>query len=290
LSVADPQLCVAHLVRRSNPLSALRGFVESYARFPAGMPHDLLIIFKGFPRGGGLAPYETCLEGVAHKRVFFSDYGFDVRPYLKVAREQPYRYFMFLNSFSRLLAPGWLELLFRHAGKPRVGLVGATGSHQSIVSDAPLLWAERRAAVNALRRARYALSIWRRFPEFPNHHLRTNGFLASREVLLRVRHAPILTKWAAYRFESGVGSMTRQVAEAGLTPLVAGADGRAYEPDAWPESHTFWISRQENLLVSDNQTRAYADGDDAVRERLAYFAWRRRPDGTPRAQAPGARP
>jgi hypothetical protein len=286
--VADPQLCVAHLVRRANPISALKAFLDSYARCPSGIPHDLLIIFKGFSRPSDLAPYEACLAGVGHRRVFVSDYGFDVRPYLKVVREQPYRYFMFLNSFSQVLVPGWLDLLFRHAGKPRVGLVGATGSHQSIVSDAPVLWAERRAAVNALRRARYVLSIWRRFPEFPNHHVRTNGFLASRDVLLHVRHAPILTKWAAYRFESGVGSMTRQVVGAGLIPLLAGADGRAYAPADWPQAKTFWISRQENLLVSDNQTRAYADGDGEVRERLAYFAWHRRPDGTLRAQAPGA--
>jgi len=252
------------------------------------MPHDLVIIFKGFARGESLAAHEECLQGVPHKRVYVGDYGFDVRPYLKVAREHPHRHFMFLNSFSQVLVPGWLELLFRHVNRSQVGLVGATGSHQSIVSDAPVLWAERRADANALRRVRYAISIWRRFPVFPNPHLRTNGFLAPRDVLLRVHHAPILTKWAAYRFESGIGSMTRQVVAAGLTPLVAAADGRAYEPEAWPEARTFWISRQENLLVSDNQTRVYAKGDASTRERLAYFAWRRHPDGRLRDDAPGA--
>jgi hypothetical protein len=70
---------------------------------------------------------------------------------------------------------------------------------------------------------------------------------------------------------------------------VAGADGRAYEAQHWPEARTFWISLQENLLVADNQTRAYAEGSDAARERLAYFAWRRRPDGSARPEPPEAR-
>jgi hypothetical protein len=294
VSVASQRICVAHLVRRSNPISAFRAFLNSYALCPAGATHDLLIIFKGFARSAGLAPYEALLQGVRHRRTFVSDFGFDMRPYLKIGREQPYQFFLFLNSFSRLLVPGWLELLFRHAGNSRVGLVGATGSLQSILSDAPVLRAEARlrpsilsrASLIALRHARYIVSIRRKFPAFPNAHVRTNAFLVSREVLEKVRCPPLLTKWSAYRFESGVHGMTRQIEAAGLVPLLAGADGRAYEPKDWPEARTFWISEQENLLVSDNQTRAYTEGNVALRERLAFFAWRRRPDGSPREDLP----
>ena len=275
-------VCVAHLVRRKNPLSALQQFLDSYRRHPAGAPHELLIIFKGFAGAASLAPCEALLQGLEHRRMFVPDYGFDVRPYLAAGREQPHRYFVFLNSFSRILVPGWLELLLRHA-RPEVGLVGATGSHQSPLDDSAIL---RRETKRLRRLLRYVVDIRGRFAPFPNPHVRTNAFLVSREVITRIQARPMVTKWSAYRFESGVDSLTRQVMAAGLKPLLAGRDGRAYEPQDWPAARTFWIGSQENLLVSDNQTRAYEDGSPAFRERLAFFAWRRHPDGRARHDVP----
>jgi hypothetical protein len=220
---------------------------------------------------------------VKHRRMFVSDFGFDVRPYLKAGREQPHDFFVFLNSFSRILVPGWLDHLLRPMRQPGVGLVGATGSHQSPLSDSALL---RREKKKLLRLGRYAVSIRGRFAPFPNPHVRTNAFMVPKAVLTRVRSRPILTKWSAYRFESGLESLTRQVMAAGLKPLLAGRDGEAYEPPEWPQARTFWIANQENLLVADNQTRAYEQGAPAFRERLAFFAWRRHPDGRARTDAP----
>jgi hypothetical protein len=276
-------VCVAHLVRRGNPLSALQQFLDSYRSHPAGAAHDLLIIFKGFGSPSSVAPCEPLLAGVKHRRMFVRDFGFDVRPYLKAGREQPHDLFVFLNSFSRILVPGWLEHLLRHVRRPGVGLVGATGSHQSPLSDSAVL---RREKKKLLRLGRYAVSIRGRFAPFPNPHVRTNAFIVSKRVLERVRCFPALTKWSAYRFESGIHSLTRQVIAAGLMPLVAGRNGDAYQPPDWPQAGTFWIGGQENLLVSDNQTRAYELGGQAFRERLAYFAWRRYPDGRARQDVP----
>jgi hypothetical protein len=276
-------VCVAHLVRRANPLSALQQFLDSYRRHPAGAAHELLIIFKGFAGAASLAPCDALLQGVEHRRMFMRDFGFDVRPYLKAGREQPHDFFVFLNSFSRILVPGWLEHLLRHVRRPGVGIVGASGSHQSPLSDSALL---RREKKKLLRLGRYAASIRGRFAPFPNPHVRTNAFIVSKRVLERVRSRPILTKWSAYRFESGLQSLTRQVVAAGLTPLIAGRNGDAYQPADWPHAGTFWIGEQENLLVSDNQTRAYEQGSQPFRERLAYFAWRRYPDGRVRQDVP----
>lgn len=292
--MTPPEVCVVHLVRRVNDVAALKSFLDSYRRNPGGLPHDLMIIFKGFSRPQQLAPYDALLDGMPHRRMFVRDFGYDVRPYLKAAEDHQYHYFLFLNSFSRLLVPGWLETLYRYAVRPGVGLVGATGSHQSILTDYHFLklqirkkWpAYMRPLVQLRRYLRYAVFIRSHFLPFPNYHVRTNAFMVARQVLQGLRTKPVLRKWDAYHFESGRHSMTQQVLQGGLSALVVGADGRGYEPRDWPDARTFWISRQENLLVSDNQTRAYDEGSDNLRERLAFHAWRRAPDGSPRAEAP----
>jgi hypothetical protein len=296
LSVVAPEICVAHLVRRSNEVSAFRTFMDSYRRHDPGVCHDLLIIFKGYRAQANLSIYDAILEGVPHQRIFLPDVGFDVRPYVEVARKQPHPYLVLFNSFSRILVPGWLQILFRGIRRPGVGLVGATGSHQSVYSDFHVLQSEMRRArplmhrltVGPLRYARYLTSIRGRFPALPNYHVRTNAFIVQRDILASMQCGVMLRKWSAYRFESGIGSLTNRVLEAGLRPLVAGADGGEYEAPDWPDSHTFWIGKQENLLVADNQTRAYDEGTAAMRDRLAYYAWRRRPDGTPRPDYPSS--
>ena len=283
-------LCVAHLVRRKNGTAPFRDFLASYAKHPAGEVHDLLIVFKGFTNPHHLAPYETMLEGIAHRRVFMSDFGFDIGAYRKVAGAFPYTYFAFMNSYSRIMHAGWLESMRRHAARPGVGIVSATASYQSILSD---LIEMRRAlprygawTLAARRHGRYFLSVKNRFPPYPNPHVRTNAFLIGRELFSALRDTTVVTKWDAYRFESGINGMTRQIIGAGLLALIAGRDGAAYDCADWPDSRTFWSGGQENLLVEDNQTRLYEGDDHNVHERLAYLAWRRWPDGRPRIQAP----
>jgi hypothetical protein len=110
--------------------------------------------------------------------------------------------------------------------------------------------------------------------------------MVARKVINNVRSGRVLTKWDAYKFESGVRSMTRQIMNAGLSALVVGADGRGYPPAEWPDARTFWIASQENLLVSDNQTCTYLEGSLELREWLAFQAWRRHVDGSPRCDIP----
>jgi hypothetical protein len=294
VSVSPTEICVAHLVRRANGIGAFRSFLESYRRNPAGVAHELLLIFKGFAHYAQLAPFEALLDGLPHGRIFVRDFGYDVRPYVKVAREQPYQYFVFLNSFSRILAAGWLEMLFRHARRPGVGIVGATASYQSLASDYHAFKRARRPdlptyvqpALPLYRYIRYAVAIRGHFAEFPNHHVRTNAFMITRDVMIGMRTETLLRKWDALSFESSRQGMTPQIMAAGLQALVVGADGRGYEPPDWPHARTFWISQQENLLVSDNRTRAYEEGPPALREHLAFRAWRRYPDGRVRTDVP----
>lgn len=293
------EIGVIHLVRRKNGLAPFERFLASYREHPAGARHDLVLIFKGFPFGLGTQAYDQLLGDVPHRRMYLADYGLDLRPYFKAVASLEHRYLCFLNSFSRILDRDWLAKLHRWASATGVGLVSATASYQSFSTSsaerdqmllgmspaARLRWRmghvfkDVQAGLSAQRGAAWLLAgagLWdpaRYFPPFPNYHVRTNAFMASREMLARVRIGPVVVKLSAFMFESGRESLTNQILRYGLRPVMVGRDGTGYEKEHWHLANTFRQGRQENLLVADNQTDLYAMADVGGRAELSRLAW-----------------
>jgi hypothetical protein len=263
-------ICVVHLVRKKNGLIPFSNFLNSYLKNPAGVEHDLLIIYKGFSRKGGIDPYEKLLKEVPHSYLMVADFGFDLRPYFIAAKKYKSEYFCFLNSFSVILDKDWLLKLYTQIAKPGIGLAGATGSWGSISSGA-----QTRQYATYEKVARFIIRKWRSiyFYPFPNHHLRTNGFMVARTTWLKVRNGVILNKMHAYRLESGKDSITNQIENMGLRSIVVGKDGKGYEKSEWNISNTFWRGSQSNLLIADNQTRKFALENYEWRRKWELFAW-----------------
>lgn len=288
------EIGVVHLARAANGPAPFAAFLDSYRARPAGAAHELVVIFKGFERGAVPDEYRDLLRGVAHAPFFFPDEGFDILPYFAAARAFDRPRLLFLNSFSVLLGDGWLAKLDAHARRSGVGMVGATGSYESMYSNYLLeLWRgrPRRPHRGALRDAYRGLREARRlramFAPFPNFHLRSNALLTGRELMLGLEVGRVDDKLDALRFESGRASWTRQVAARGLRALVVGRDGRGYERGEWPDSLTFRIGEQQNLLVADNRTRQYAEADAEFRRFMTRITWGRGRAGAAAGTPPG---
>lgn len=292
-------ICVVHLVRKKNGLEPFRRFLASYLGNPAGVDHDLLILYKGFYRKADITPYEVALKNIPHSFLMVADFGFDLRPYFAAAEKYDSKYFCFLNSFSVILDKDWLLKLYRHISRPGVGLVGATGSYGSWASHNPQekLFSlppfiprkkERplhRRIILALPLGIFAVRLALRmrtipswvfshhFSHFPSYHIRTNGFMIARDTMLRIRRGVILTKKQTYILESGKRSITKQIESMGLKLVVVGKDGKGYDKLEWDISDTFWRGTQANLLISDNQTRGYDKADMALKKTLCTGAW-----------------
>ena len=73
--------------------------------------------------------------------------------------------------------------------------------------------------------------------------------------------------------ESGRTGFSVFLADRGLKAVVAGADGRYYEPSQWIKSQTFRVPGQPNLLVADNQTIAYDRADLRLKRGMERAAW-----------------
>lgn len=268
---------MVHLARARNGIEPLKAFLESYRRMPAGIEHTLVLALKGFGRSLG-REFEAILRDVDAERVALADSGYDIGTYRTAARTLSARKLCFLNSFSVILGDAWLAKLHTASLEPGVGLVGASASWQSLETNYRLQQAQPFGGPGdparwLFRALRYQFMVRGRFPSFPNPHVRTNAFLIERDLFLRVGERAMKSKWDAYCFESGRAGLSRRVAEAGLSLKVVGRDGVAYAPKEWPRSHTAWSGEQENLLVADNQSRLYEQGDSNARAALRRYAW-----------------
>jgi hypothetical protein len=253
-------VCVVHLAWAPLGLDPFARFVASYEARPAGLEHDLVVIFKGFDTPEDTAGHGALLEGIEHRSMFYTRPTFDLPAYAAAAEQFDAVQFCFLNSESVLLAPGWLRTLHTGLAAPGVGVVSATGSY------------ERPHSLIPTRR--------RRWPRFPNPHVRTNAFMLSRSLMLSAPWREVAKKAQAWELESGHNGLTRHTLDQGLGVRVVGRDGTSYRPHEWPTSSTFRSGAQENLLVADNRTRQWDAADAAERTMLARRAWGSDPAAT----------
>jgi hypothetical protein len=272
-----PDIAIIHLVRAGNDNQAVAQFVDSYLTYPAGHDHKLIFLLKGFSQDlpGDLV---AILDRAPHRRIECPEGGFDIGSYCHAAERITEPLVMFLNSFSVIQSEQWLLKLVRAYRVPGVGVVGASGSWESLLSTLLAKPKSGTAMQNdgwfaSLRAQLIGLPLRVLFPVFPNPHLRSNAFLMAREEFLAIKPARIRFKIQAWLYESGRDSMTRRVLRRGLRVMVVGHDGIAYGIADWPGSHTFWQYQQENLLIHDNRTMAYSRADVARQRQLCHAAW-----------------
>jgi hypothetical protein len=269
---------VIHIIWKPFGVDTFERFLRSYALHGSGRAHRLICVFKGFADREDAKEYKSLLGGIEHEALFVEDTGYDIGAYLRAAEAFPSDYYFFLNSKSVLLGDNWLEKMYSHASRDRIGLAGATASWESLYTDylrnlgvKPPDVSFFRSLVRSslINRARHLYY----YPPFPNYHIRTNAFMIRREVLDRIRIAKIKTRVDTSRFENGRAGLTRQIFAMNLDALVVGRNGDGHSYKDWPASATFWQSKQENLLVADNQTEKYASSDASQRAMLAKAAW-----------------
>jgi hypothetical protein len=254
-------------------IEPVRTFLASYREHPAGIEHELVLLLNGAGRGGPVDGEERELLlaelGASADRVIVLEQApmQDLAAYGHAAAMLEHDRVCFLNSYSEILAGGWLASLHEALEQPGVGAVAATGSFESHAE-----W-RRGSLRHHPQQILRAPGARREYPRFPNPHLRTNAFAIARVRVLELGFREVTDKRSAYRLESGRDGITARLLELGLRPLVVGADGRRYEIEQWPLSRTFRSAGQENLLVADNQTRDYDRASARRRRQLTRASW-----------------
>lgn len=190
--------------------------------------------------------YWSHRAGTAHDLVVCpKQVGTDIGCYFDAASNLKHDYLCFLNAYSEILTTDWLVRLHREL-TPGVGIVGATGSWETMDF---LGW-----------------------PEFPNPHIRSTGFMLKRDTFQRYLTIRPEEKEDCYAFESGPESITNFIRMAGMEALVVGRTGPTVWSD-WYKSRTFRSNQQERLLIADNKTKEYDFATNVRRAELRISAW-----------------
>ena len=281
---ADREVSVVYLCWLPYGISHFRQFMNSYRDNDAGHVHELIILFNGtdLPHTPSTTEYEKILHenDLPNYSVKYFSSGQDIDIYFQTSNLISTKFVLFMNTYSRMLSPGWLAIYLNHFS-PHVGLISASASCQSYYSSVfqkhPFIWEGEKGMGYNFRKYKLflkALFYWRwLFHSFPNAHVRTNAFMVRREEFLQMKIDRIDTKFKAYLFENGRKSLTNYYLRKGMKVLVVGKNGKSYKSSEWKDSNTFWVNDQENLLVSDNQTELYQLGTESQRKSMTKLAW-----------------
>jgi len=126
-------IAVVHLVWGPLGPTPLGSFLRSYRAHDAGTDHRLVVLFNGVT-GAQRPALVAELEGVEHELLELAEPVQDLAAYAHAAARLKGARVCLLNSYSEILAPGWLGKLASALERPGVGLVGATGSWASLRS------------------------------------------------------------------------------------------------------------------------------------------------------------
>jgi len=252
--------------------ASAEAFFETYRKFPAGREHELFVISKGWQSGAELDEVTKLVANMSGNILAMPDDGYDWGAYFRLAWYLNHDWLCFFNTHTRIDADRWLDILLQAAEIPGVGAAGATGSWGTLVPQFYLRHLLRPGIL--LYPPRFFGSI-KRFPSFPNPHLRSNAFVVRRDVFLAFAAQSIFprTKRDAHALESGRAGFTYYLMSHGLRPVVVGKDGRSFEIESWIESETFRVPGQRNLLIKDNQTEYYNFADKKIKFVMEESAW-----------------
>jgi len=275
-----PGVAVVYLSWLPYGIAYLDRFLASYRAHTAGLPHRLYILFNGTALSPDLEAFRARAAAVDHVELELAS-GQDIDAYFFAAAQVKEERILFLNTYSQFTSGNWLKKFDGiYTSGEKIGLVGATASHQSLYSTVfqqSKGWEGSKGFTHNFRKYKLfikALFYWRLLiPPFPNLHVRTNAFFIARELFLSLKHKKLSRKFDAYLFESGRQSLTRQVLAKGYEARVVDANGQGYALSGARASRTFWMGEQEGALVTDNQTELYAGADEAYRQYLRRISW-----------------
>lgn len=196
---------------------ALR-FIQSYARFPAGANHQMVVVCNG-----PITNEAECLFSQIPDCIFLEhdNSGYDIGGFQKAAREIPVDLMVFFGATAYLKGPNWLarmEEAWKAHGDTLYGAMGNRGNGSSV-----------------------------------QPHVRTTGFWISSDLFNQYPHQVIRPEHR-YMFEHSEACLTSWIKRRRLSPFIVSWTGVHSEAQWDSIPNGYHNGNQSNLLVGDRLT------------------------------------
>jgi hypothetical protein len=280
-----PNLAIVYLIReQGGGWPSIERFIKELRTQPKLLGCEIVFVIKGLFDADHLSWIRQVAKEIGVQCFDLPDDGYDWGAYIRVAAQVHHEWLLLLNTHSEPKIKNWLTLysdLLRQ-DNIELGAVSSTASMESHVPywDKPLtrtrlgervvqrIW---RILSSVFFRARKRLN----YSEFPNPHLRSNALMLRRQDFLDYASTckfPV-SKDDVLKMESGRSSLTRFLLGRYRRLVVLDCNGKAWESHEWAMSETFRSGTQKNLLIADNQTRAYQNSNARLQASLSVITW-----------------
>jgi hypothetical protein len=269
-----PPIRIIHLIWAPLGPAALEGFLRALREHPPGHEAKYTFVLNGFVDRAEAQPWLGQLAPLDCELVWTPEPLQDLAAYRLAVERANEPLACLMNSYARPLREGWLELLAAAVRGHKLAAAGATGSWESHGSELRLRDRLRTGGARDRLGSVFDWAVYqRRFPRFPNPHLRTNGLLYPRALMVEALGRPVRDKPEAFAVESGRRGLSRRLTDEGGELLVVTRDGAAHPPAEWPMTNTFRAGELESLLIADNRTDDWMGASPEERRQLAHRAW-----------------
>lgn len=275
-------ISLVYIARGENAgFTAINKFIRSYKNFNSGCDHELIVVFKGWPKDK--LQDEKILRNEFKKLnaniLEFDDDGFDWGVYMRVTKNINTEYICFLNTFSRPLNHNWLKNFYNAIKLDDVGMCGATSSYKAWKFSLPLFqWnfsSVLTYPLKTFRRVYNNISLYGHYPDDFSPHIRSNGFIVKTQQFsdfISKSQIPI-TKRDCYKLESGNLSYSYHLIKNNYRLLAVDNLGVPYDIDEWVNSYTYCCPGQPGLCIADNNTDTYKNMNINKKKQMEYEVW-----------------
>ena len=282
------QITVIYIAWGGLPIDTVKNFFESYEKFQAGYPHNLIIISRDYEaESEEFSIINDYTKKFNAKLINTPNIGQDFGAYYTGAKETNAEYILCLNSHSVIMCDDWILKFIRAKEKfPQMELIGSGGGWHKSISyynyyNEILKQNNKKNWMYHIQKNKIRIinlfDRFKNFQHFPNPFIRTNAFLIKKSLYIdfieKECHKKLpKNKLQAYRMENGNRSLSRYVLKRGYNYCVVGRNNQIFMKDEFNISGTYH-SEFENYIVKDKQIKIFENADIKSRKCMENAAW-----------------
>jgi len=258
---------VLYLIRLGDPLVRLHRFLNSLPKIkPPNV--NIYILIKTCGDIDFFNEVRDVIQnsGFSLSLTEMNDEGFDLGAYYLFSKIIEDSLVLPMSSSSRFSQDVDFSKIISQFENPKIGLIGAMASRESPRSgllDARKEWVEARVKISNFRPVqkiiilisifsrKRARQIFLSFPEFPNTHIRTTGFVIRKHLLQEVIQRLPKDKFETLILESGKESIYQKLLKKGFQSKVH-INGRFIDPESRAAEDTFRSLDSDPPFVFDH--------------------------------------